>query len=115
MASRRSARRSVLPGKRRLRAGGSTGASIYWRLCNVDDTPAVRYAASFRDSNPSSVSPKMSAGEQLLQQEAFEKCWAHSLLRAVLHCHSPGVATAATVARRLRIDVHDDDDDNDNA
>jgi len=39
-----------------------------------------------------------------------------SLLRAVLHCHSPGVATAATVARRLRIDVDDDDDDdNDNA
>jgi len=31
-----------------------------------------------------------------------------------LHCHSPGVAT---VARRLRIDDHndnDDDDDNDN-
>jgi len=26
----------------------------------------------------------------------------------ILHCHSPGVAT---VARRLRIDVHDDDDD----
>ena len=49
-----------------------------------------------------------------LRQEAFEKCRAHSLLRAVLHCHSPGVATAATVARRLRIDVHDDDD-NDNS
>ena len=31
----------------------------------------------------------------------------------ILHCHSPGVAT---VARRLRIDVHDDyDDNNDNA
>ena len=31
----------------------------------------------------------------------------------VLHCHSPGVAT---VARRLRIDVHNNDDDNnDNA
>jgi len=31
----------------------------------------------------------------------------------ILHCHSPGIAT---VARRLRIDVHDDDDDNyDNA
>jgi len=30
-----------------------------------------------------------------------------------LHCHSPGVAT---VARRLRIDVHNNDDDNnDNA
>jgi len=51
----------------------------------------------------------------LSKREAFEKCWAHSLLRAVLHCHSPGVATAAIVARHLRIDVHDDDDDNDNA
>jgi len=33
----------------------------------------------------------------------------------ILHCHSPGVAT---VARRLRIDVHDhdnDDNNNDNA
>jgi len=32
----------------------------------------------------------------------------------ILHCHSPGVAT---VARRLGIDVHDnnDDDNNDNA
>jgi len=29
------------------------------------------------------------------------------------HAHSPGVA-ADTVARRLRIDVHDDNDDNDN-
>jgi len=51
----------------------------------------------------------------LHKQEAFEKCWAHSLLRAVLHCQSPGVATAATVACRLRIDVHDDDNDDDNA
>jgi len=33
--------------------------------------------------------------------------------RGVLHCDSPGVAT---VARRLRIDVHDNDDNNnDNA
>jgi len=30
------------------------------------------------------------------------------------HANSPGVATG-TVARRLRIDVHDDNDDNDNA
>jgi len=45
------------------------------------------------------------------RQEAFEKCWAHSPLQAVLHCRSPGVAT---VARRLRIDVHDNDDDNNN-
>jgi len=34
-----------------------------------------------------------------------------SPLRAVLHYHSPGVAT---VARRLRIDVHDNDNNNDN-
>jgi len=50
------------------------------------------------------------------QQEAFEKCWTHSPLRTaarrlILHCHSPGVAT---VARRLRIDVHDNDDNNNN-
>jgi len=32
------------------------------------------------------------------------------------HAHSPGVATVATVARRLRIDVYNNDDDhNDNA
>jgi len=30
----------------------------------------------------------------------------------ILHCHSPGVAT---VARRLRIDVHDNDDNDNNA
>ena len=40
------------------------------------------------------------------EQKAFEKRWAHSPLRAVLHCHSPGVAT---VARRRRIDVNDND------
>ena len=32
---------------------------------------------------------------RVLAQEAFEKCWAHSPLRADLHCHSPGVATVA--------------------
>jgi len=30
----------------------------------------------------------------------------------IVHCHSPGIAT---VARCLRIDVHDDNDNNDNA
>jgi len=43
-----------------------------------------------------------------IQQEAFEKCWAH-LPRELPHAHSVGVATG-TVARRLRIDVHDDND-----
>ena len=32
---------------------------------------------------------------QTYKQEAFEKCWAHSPLRAAAHCHSPGVATVA--------------------
>jgi len=41
-----------------------------------------------------------------MEQQAFEKMLGPF---AVLYCHSPGVAT---VARRLRIDVHDDDDDN---
>ena len=48
-----------------------------------------------------------------LKQEAFEKCWNHSPQRAASrqftrcrHC---------TVARRLRIDVHNDDNDEDNA
>jgi len=53
--------------------------------------------------------------------EAFEKCWAHSPLRAAarrIAIHQVSLLSqAATVARRLRIDVHnnDDDDDNDNA
>ena len=48
------------------------------------------------------------------KQEAFEKCWAHSHCEPP-HAHSRDVASG-TVARRLRIDVHDDDDnDNDNA
>ena len=59
----------------------------------------------------------------LNKQEAFEKCWAHSPLRAAarglfyIAIHQVSLLShAATVARRLRIDVHDDDDDNnDNA
>jgi len=49
------------------------------------------------------------------KQEAVEKCLAHSP-RAPPHAHSAGVATG-TVARRLRINVHDDNnnDDNDDA
>jgi len=60
-----------------------------------------------------------------ITQETFEKCWVHSPLRAAarrLFCiaiHQVSLlSNAATVAPRLRIDVHnnnDDDDDNDNA
>jgi len=57
------------------------------------------------------------------RQEAFEKCWAHSPLQAAarrlfyIAIHQVSLLShAATVARRLRIDVHDDNDDNnDNA
>jgi len=37
----------------------------------------------------------VSSGTLNLKQEAFEKCCAHLPLQAVLHCHSPGVATVA--------------------
>jgi len=44
----------------------------------------------------------------MYKQEAFEKCWAirHN---EPPHAHSADVASD-TVARRLRIDVHDDHD-----
>jgi len=52
-----------------------------------------------------------------LEQEAFEKCWAHSPLRAAarrrIAIHQVSLLWhAATVARRLRIDVHNNNDDN---
>jgi len=64
---------------------------------------------------------------RLFTHEAFEKCWAHSPLRAaarrlfyIFYCfaiHQVSLLThAATVARRLRIDVHNNvNDNNDNA
>jgi len=57
----------------------------------------------------------------VVKQETFEKCWAHSPLRAAarrIAIHQVSLLShAATVARRLRIDVHDDNDNdnNDNA
>jgi len=56
----------------------------------------------------------------IIRQEAFEKCWAHSPLRAAacrIAIHQVSLLShAASVARRLRIEVHNNnDDDNDNA
>jgi len=50
------------------------------------------------------------------KQEAFEKCWAHSPVRAAACAiHQVSLLShAATVARRLRIDVHNDNN-NDNS
>jgi len=55
------------------------------------------------------------------QQEAFEKCWAHSPLQAAacrlfyIAIHQVSLLShAATVARCLRIDVHNNIDNNDN-
>jgi len=58
-----------------------------------------------------------------MEQEAFEKCWAHSPLRAAARClfyiviHQVSLLShAATGARRLHIDVHNNiNDNNDNA
>jgi len=65
-------------------------------------------------SKNDAVSPeegkKVYGGNDLWKQEAFEKCWAHSPLRAASRPFSR-CRYSGTVARRLRIDV----DDNDNA
>jgi len=59
--------------------------------------------------------------KKLLKQEAFEKCWAHSPLRVAarrlfyIAIHQVSLLShATTVARCLRIDIHDNDN-NDNA
>ena len=44
------------------------------------------------------------------KQEAFEKCWTHSLLHASRRPPIHQVSLLSHVARRLLIDVHDDDD-----
>jgi len=56
-----------------------------------------------------------------LNKKHLKKCWAQPIRHnEPPHAHSPDVASG-TVARRLRIDVHDnanddnDDNDNDNA
>jgi len=65
----------------------------------------------------------MRSGSTDSKQEAFEKCWAHSPLRATarrlfyIAIHQVSLLSqAATVARRVRVDVHNNiDDKNDNA
>ena len=53
----------------------------------------------------------MSRPRLLCEQEAFEKCCAHSSLRAAARRFIIGLGVATgTVARRLRINVHDDND-----
>ena len=52
--------------------------------------------------------------ECMYKQEAFEKNVGPIHHCEPTHAHSPDVASG-TVARRLRIDVHDNADDNDNA
>ena len=78
-------------------------------------------------SNMETISHMAWQSNSLSQQEAFEKCWAHSLLRAsarrlfYIAIHQVSLLShAATVACRLRIDVHnninnDNNNNNDNA
>jgi len=76
------------------------------RSCVLDSKPdfypAISYSRFHRYRSVRSVGLEK-------KQEAFEKCWAHSP-----HAHSIPDVASGTVARRLRIDVHDNDD-NDNA
>jgi len=46
----------------------------------------------------------------LIEQEAFEKCWAHSLREPPLHCQSPGVASRTPAIAQAACDVHDNND-----
>jgi len=54
--------------------------------------------------------------DHIAEQEAFEKFWAHSPLRAAarrIAIHQVSLLSHdATLARRLRLDVHDDANDN---
>jgi len=69
--------------------------------------------------------PHDRSGTLVFKQEAFEKCSAHSPLRTAarrlfyIGIHQVSLLSlAATVARRLRIDVHNNianNDNNDNA
>ena len=97
-------------GWRRLQTQGEVERRIVSQLLTLMDglkqrSHVIVMAATNR---PNSVDPALRRFglwfRIFSEQEAFEKCWAHLPLRAVLHCHSPGVAT---VARRLRIDVND--------
>jgi len=76
--------------------------------------------SSNRKQISTEVTAKYDTGP-LIQQEAYEKCWAHSPLRAAarrlfyIAIHQVSLLSHdATVARRLRIDVHNNIDNNDN-
>jgi len=56
---------------------------------------------------------------KIKKQEAFEKCWSHSPMRAAarrlfyIAIHQVSLLShAATVTRRLHVDVHNNIDDN---
>ena len=94
---------SVLLDRRVKWALSGTGGDNLARFVSLTMPPIERTVQQLRTA-------RVSERERFicnLKQEAFEKCWAHSPLRAVLHCHSPGVAT-----RHLRINVYNDDNDN---
>ena len=105
------------------RACSSTTAEIYPSLnCIIVLTAVVSTIVVFLGTvlylyGSGRLRRLSSAFECRLIQEAFEKmlgpfATASRRTPPVLHCHSPGVAT---VARRLRIDVHNNIDNNDNA
>ena len=93
--------------------------------CRYFRTPPLSYAAcaSMSTTTTTTTTTTRHRGDRYgpiewAQQEAFEKCWAHSPLRAAVilsftrcrYCRTPAIAIAQAAC-----DVHDNNDDNDNA
>ena len=88
----------------------STAHTQTTAVCSALYYGASRYTHIHTDNliSPQVVAKKLQYMIKMKKkQEAFEKCWAHSPLRAISRPFTSG-----TVARRLRIDVHDNDNDN---
>jgi len=70
-----------------------------------------------------SVGLSVGNDREFCKQEAFEKCWAHSPLRAAVtlpfirchYCRTPAIAIAQAACDVHNNDDNDDNDNNDNA
>jgi len=95
------------------RRGGACGAHSPNRACAY-----VQPVTDLKEEQPGH-GPLLTLGQN---KKHLKKCWPHSPLRAAarrlfyIAIHQVSLLShAATVARRLRIDVHNNIDNNDNA
>jgi len=101
-------------------ATGSTSGG-HWLRTNQADGTRARHGRGASDDADMARSGRfiliLVQNRAFGVQEAFEKCWAHSPLRAAARRIAIYQVSVAyyRVARRLRIDVYNDDDDDDNA